>query len=74
MKREGIQISLGFTANVNVEMALATLQETLTVTGESPVIDTSATSVQQNFKLEQLNRFRTAATCGRCWRRRRASS
>jgi hypothetical protein len=55
VKREGIQISLGFTGNVNVELAVATLQETVTVTGESPVIDTTATSVQQNFKLEQLN-------------------
>ena len=54
MKREGIAISLGFTANVNVELALATLQETVTVSGASPVIDTSATRVQQNFKMEQL--------------------
>src|SRR5262245_55897297 len=54
VKREGIQITLGFTANVNVELALATLQETVTVSGESPVIDTSATRIQQNFKLEQL--------------------
>jgi hypothetical protein len=55
VKREGIEVSLGFTANVNVEMTLASLQETVTVTGESPVIDTTATRVQQNFKLEQLN-------------------
>ena len=55
VKREGIRVTLGFTANVNVELALASLQETVTVTGESPVIDTSATRVQQNFKLEQLN-------------------
>ena len=54
VKREGIQLSLGFTANVNIELALATLQETVTVTGESPVIDTSATRIQQNFKVEQL--------------------
>jgi len=54
VKREGIQISLGFTANVNVELQLATLQETVTVTGESPVIDTTATRVVQTFKLEQL--------------------
>ena len=40
---------------VNVEMTVATLQETVTVTGASPVIDTTATRVQQNFKLEQLN-------------------
>jgi hypothetical protein len=54
VRREGIQISLGFTANLNVELALATLQETVTVTGESPIIDTSATRVVQNFKLDQL--------------------
>jgi hypothetical protein len=54
LKRSGISISLGFTANINVELALATLQETVTVSGASPVIDTSSTRVQQNFKLEQL--------------------
>ena len=54
LRREGIQISLGFTANVNVELALATLQETVTVSGASPIIDTSTTRIQQNFKLDQL--------------------
>jgi hypothetical protein len=55
VKREGVSVGLGFTATVNVDMTVATLQETVTVTGDSPVIDTTATSVQQNFKLEQLN-------------------
>ena len=55
LKREGVQITLGFTANLNVELTLATLQETVTVTGSSPIIDTTSTRVQQNFKLEQLN-------------------
>jgi len=54
LKRENIQIAMGFTATVNVELAVASLQETVTVTGDSPVIDTSATRVQQNFKLEAL--------------------
>ena len=54
VKREGIQVGLGFTAAVNEEMAVASLEESVTVSGESPVIDTSATRVQQNFKLEQL--------------------
>jgi hypothetical protein len=60
LRREGIQISLGFTATVNVDMAVATLQETVTVSGESPVIDTAATRVQQNFKLEQLQEIPNA--------------
>ena len=55
LRREGIQITLGFTANLNVELAVATLEETVTVTGASPIIDTSSTRVQQNFKLEELN-------------------
>src|SRR5438477_4102682 len=54
LKRENIQIAMGFTAAVNVELAVASLQETVTVTGDSPVIDTSATRVQQNFKLDAL--------------------
>ena len=54
VRREGIQITLGFTANVNIEMALATLQETVTVTGDSPIIDTTATRTVQTFKAEQL--------------------
>ncbi len=55
LKREGVQIALGFTATVNAELALATLEETVTVMGASPVIDTTATRVNQNYKLEQLN-------------------
>jgi hypothetical protein len=54
LKRENIQIAMGFTAAVNVQLQVAAVQETVTVTGDSPVIDTSATRVQQNFKLEQL--------------------
>ena len=54
LKRTDIVISMGFTAAVNVELAVASLQETVTVTGASPVIDTSSTRVQQNFKLEAL--------------------
>ena len=54
LRREAIELRLGFTATINVELQVAALQETVTVTGESPVIDTSATRVQQNFKLEEL--------------------
>ena len=60
LKRENIQIAMGFTATVNVELAVASLQETVTVTGNSPVIDTSATRVQQNFKLEALQEIPNA--------------
>jgi len=54
LAREGIQVGLGFTATVNVEMKLATVQETVTVTGESPIVDVATSRIQQNFNLQQL--------------------
>jgi len=54
LRREGVQIALGFTATLNVELTLSSVQETVTVTGASPLIDTTSTRVQQNFKLDNL--------------------
>jgi hypothetical protein len=39
--REGINIGVGFTATVNVDLKVASLQETVTVSGASPVVDVS---------------------------------
>lgn len=47
--REGVRVGLGFTATVNVDMRVAALQETVTVTGESPVVDVSATTTAASF-------------------------
>lgn len=47
VRREGIQLPASFTATVNVDLKVGTLEETLTVTGESPVIDTQS-SVSQS--------------------------
>src|SRR5207245_1283659 len=38
-RREGIELATGVTANINAEMAVGTLEETVTVTGASPVVD-----------------------------------
>ena len=40
VRREGIELSAAFTANVNAELRVGSLEETITVTGESPVVDT----------------------------------
>jgi hypothetical protein len=39
-KREGIQLTAGFTANVNANMQVGALEETVTVTGAAPLVDT----------------------------------
>lgn len=54
VKREGIRVGLGFTATVNAELGVASLQETVTVSGESPVVDTQATNITTNFDSEKL--------------------
>ena len=52
--REGIQVTLGFNSAVNVKMGVAALEETVTVTGESPVVDPSATRLQTNYDQQTL--------------------
>src|SRR5262249_36177973 len=39
VKREGIELTSDFTAQVNAELKVGAIQETVTVSGESPVID-----------------------------------
>ena len=53
--REGIRITLGFNAQVNISLNVATLQETVTVSGQSPVIDASATRIQTNYDQQMLS-------------------
>jgi hypothetical protein len=53
--RDDIRIGIGFTATVDMKMALKTMEEELTVTGESPAIDTTATRVQTNFDKSMLD-------------------
>jgi hypothetical protein len=40
IKREGIELSAGFTATINAELRVGALQETVTVSGQSPIVDT----------------------------------
>ncbi|MGD9905041.1 MAG: TonB-dependent receptor [Vicinamibacterales bacterium] len=54
VNREGVNVGLGFTATVNIELAVASLQETVTVSGESPVVDVSTTTTSENFTQERL--------------------
>src|SRR5688572_13779985 len=54
LKREGIRVVINQTLTVDQQMQVATLQETVTVTGESPVVDTSTTTVGTNFTKELL--------------------
>jgi hypothetical protein len=42
VKRDAIELTSDFTAVVNADMRVGTLEETITVTGESPIVDTQS--------------------------------
>lgn len=39
VRRDGVQLTVGFTATVNAEMRVGAIEETVTVTGSSPIVD-----------------------------------
>ncbi|MBI4886091.1 MAG: TonB-dependent receptor [Acidobacteria bacterium] len=52
--RTNVQLLLGQQAVVTLELAPATLQETVTVTGEAPLIDTTESTVGANIDPRQM--------------------
>lgn len=58
-KREGLELPTDFTATINAEMRVGVLEETVTVTGESPVVDVSSTARVQVLSREVLDAIPT---------------
>ena len=60
VKREGISLTTGFTANVNADLKVGSLEETVTVTGETPIVDTQNVEQQQTLSREILDAIPTS--------------
>jgi hypothetical protein len=58
--REGVRVDIGFSAQVNQQLAVSAVQEEVTVTGESPVVDTRNTTTRTSFDLETLQSIPSA--------------
>lgn len=52
VRREGIELTGTFTATVNADLRVGGLEETLTVTGEAPIVDVQNTTQQRVFDSE----------------------
>jgi hypothetical protein len=39
VKRDGVEVSINFTSNIDAELKVGSVEETITVTGESPIVD-----------------------------------
>jgi hypothetical protein len=53
-RRDGLTLPANFTATVNADMAVGALEETITVTGEAPLVDTQSTRQQTQFQRDTL--------------------
>jgi hypothetical protein len=57
---QDIRVSIGFRAQVNAAMELSAVQETVTVTGASPLVDTRETGTSSTFDLETMQNIPSA--------------
>jgi len=58
--QNGVQIQSGFSAQITAKLELSTVQETVTVSAASPVVDTKQTTTGATFTLEALQGIPTA--------------
>lgn len=57
--REGIELSANFTAAVSVQMRVGALTESVTVSGDSPLVDVQRTTAQQVLTRDQMDALPT---------------
>ena len=62
VRREGIELTGTFTATVNADLRVGTLEETITVTGESPMVDVQSAAQQQVLGEEIINNIPSSRT------------
>jgi Carboxypeptidase regulatory-like domain len=55
VKREGIELRGSFTASVNADLSVGSLAETITVSGESPVVDLQNTQAERALTKDVLD-------------------
>jgi hypothetical protein len=61
-RREGLELPSDFTATLNAELKVGALEETITVTGESPIVDVSSTSRVQVLSRDVLDAIPSGRT------------
>ena len=59
-RREGVELTAGFNATVNADMQVGTVEETITVTGEAPLVDVQNVTQQTTISREALDSLPTS--------------
>ena len=58
-RRDGMDLAAGFTATVNAELKVGALEETITVSGSAPVVDTQTVQQQTSIQRSTLDAIPT---------------
>src|SRR5207244_230493 len=64
VKREGIELSGSFVATVNGDLKVSALEETITVTGETPIVDVQSAKVQQTVSKDIIAAIPSSRNAG----------
>jgi len=59
VRREGIELTNGFTASVNTDLRVGALEETITVSGQAPVVDTSSVAARRTVTKDAIDALPT---------------
>ena len=57
VRREAVQVAAGFTASIDAEMRVGAVEETVTVTGESPVVDLQSAAQTRSVSAEAFKQL-----------------
>jgi hypothetical protein len=52
--KEDVRVETGFNAELSAQLSVSKVQEAVTVTGESPIVNTTSTSIMSNYGKELL--------------------
>src|SRR6187455_1850138 len=64
VKRDGVEITGTFVATINGELKVGALEETITVTGETPIVDVQSAKVQQTVSKDVLAAIPSSRNAG----------
>src|SRR5262249_31220104 len=60
VRREGIELTGDFVATVNADLKVGSLAETITVTGETPIVDVQSAKVQRTIDRDIISAIPTS--------------
>jgi hypothetical protein len=60
VRREGIRLTVGFTASIDIALKVGSIEETVTVTAAAPVVDVKSTTTSTQFTHETIELIPTS--------------